>query len=114
MVGGNLVFIDNCPKHPSVYLNMYIAKLNKTATTIQNLNIILIKDKVLPKNKIYLANSYYCEVVIGEHAQSNDFTFIESNTTVVDLKEQLDTKIIVENAADLNLKLMKWRMAPSL
>jgi ubiquitin-like modifier-activating enzyme ATG7 len=26
----------------------------------------------------------------------------------------LDTKLIVENAADLNLKLMKWRMAPDL
>ena len=34
--------------------------------------------------------------------------------TTLDLKEQLDTKLIVENAADLNLKLMKWRMAPSL
>ena len=32
----------------------------------------------------------------------------------VNLKEQLDTKKLVENAADLNLKLMKWRQAPAL
>lgn len=26
----------------------------------------------------------------------------------------MDTKLLVENASDLNLKLMKWRMAPDL
>ena len=33
---------------------------------------------------------------------------------VIGLKEQLDPKVISENAVDLNLKLMKWRMLPSL
>ena len=30
------------------------------------------------------------------------------------MKDQLDPKVIAENAVDLNLKLMKWRMIPSL
>lgn len=34
--------------------------------------------------------------------------------TVIELKDQLDPKVISENAVDLNLKLMKWRMMPSL
>ena len=33
---------------------------------------------------------------------------------MVNLKEHLDTLKIVENAADLNLKLMKWRQVPDL
>jgi ubiquitin-like modifier-activating enzyme ATG7 len=34
--------------------------------------------------------------------------------TVIGLKEQMDPKVIAENAVDLNLKLMKWRMLPGL
>ena len=30
------------------------------------------------------------------------------------MKSQLDPKVVAENAVDLNLKLMKWRMLPSL
>jgi hypothetical protein len=33
---------------------------------------------------------------------------------VINMKEHLDPKVISENAVDLNLKLMKWRMLPSL
>lgn len=32
----------------------------------------------------------------------------------VTLKDQLDPKVIAEEAVDLNLKLMKWRMMPGL
>ena len=38
----------------------------------------------------------------------------EIKRNVVCLKDQLDPKVIAENAVDLNLKLMKWRMAPGL
>lgn len=41
-------------------------------------------------------------------------TLKQIQTRVINLKDQLDTKKLVENAADLNLKLMKWRMAPGL
>jgi ubiquitin-like modifier-activating enzyme ATG7 len=35
-------------------------------------------------------------------------------THVITLKDQLDPKVIAEEAVDLNLKLMKWRMVPGL
>ena len=34
--------------------------------------------------------------------------------TVITLKDQMDPKVIAEEAVDLNLKLMKWRMVPGL
>ena len=40
--------------------------------------------------------------------------FKQIKETVLSLKEQLDPKAIAEQAVDLNLKLMKWRMIPGL
>ena len=41
-----------------------------------------------------------------------DYNTIKSVTTT--LKDQLDPKVIAEEAVALNLKLMKWRMVPGL
>jgi ubiquitin-like modifier-activating enzyme ATG7 len=40
--------------------------------------------------------------------------FVEVQSRSVELREQLDPKTVAANAADLNLKLMKWRQVPSL
>ena len=82
----------------------------------------MVKDKIsLLSEAISLANSFYCEVVFdrlpdivpsGEKRGGWEFNFNEG--IKINLKDQLDTKKIVENAADLNLKLMKWRQAPGL
>jgi ubiquitin-like modifier-activating enzyme ATG7 len=40
--------------------------------------------------------------------------FLKVKMRTVKLKGQLDASAIAENAASLNLKLMKWRMAPDL
>ena len=41
-----------------------------------------------------------------------DNNSIKSHT--ITLKDQMDPKVIAEEAVDLNLKLMKWRMVPGL
>jgi ubiquitin-like modifier-activating enzyme ATG7 len=46
--------------------------------------------------------------------KQGDLKVVELQSTKVNLKDQLDTLKIVENAADLNLKLMKWRQVPNL
>jgi len=43
-----------------------------------------------------------------------ELNYNELKETVIGLKDQLDPKVISENAVDLNLKLMKWRMMPGL
>ncbi len=41
-----------------------------------------------------------------------DFSQVKGYT--ITLKNQLDHKVIAQEAVDLNLKLMKWRMVPGL
>lgn len=42
----------------------------------------------------------------------SDYSLVKGFT--ITLKDQLDPKVIAEEACDLNLKLMKWRMVPGL
>lgn len=72
-----------------------------------------------------MENSFYCEIVLHKEANfagceskeegpRSSFKITAGPARKVNLKAQLDTKDIVENAADLNLKLMKWRQIESL
>lgn len=72
-----------------------------------------------------LDGSFYCEIVLHlepnfegceskEEGQRKAYKLASSQPKKVNLKAQLDTKDIVEAAADLNLKLMKWRQIESL
>lgn len=82
------------------------------------MKIVLVKDKVSQLSEtVSLDNSFYCEVVLKAEAQiSSDsgWGLQQGQEMKINLKDQLDTKKLVENAADLNLKLMKWRQAPGL
>jgi ubiquitin-like modifier-activating enzyme ATG7 len=44
--------------------------------------------------------------------KATDYSQVKGFT--ITLKDQLDPKVIAEEACDLNLKLMKWRMVPGL
>jgi len=62
-----MVFFDNCPKHPSIYLNNILHALNSKTYESKTQGVLLIKDRVSKGAESLngLANSYYCEVVIG-------------------------------------------------
>ena len=82
------------------------------------MKIVLVKDKVSQLSEtVSLDNSFYCEVLLKQEAQisfSGSWGLQKGQEMKINLKDQLDTKKLVENAADLNLKLMKWRQAPGL
>jgi len=84
------------------------------------LKIVLIKDKIARAAEEIKAldSSFYCEVVLKKEGTDPTpgvkCTFLEILDKKINLKDQLDTLKIVENAADLNLKLMKWRQVPTL
>lgn len=68
-----------------------------------------------------LDQSYYIEIKLhqednkaAQEHEGSSIHFTEVTNLTVNLKEHLDTLKIVENAADLNLKLMKWRQVPDL
>jgi len=74
----------------------------------------LIKDKISQiSESVKLDGSFYCEVVLTKEKETG-IKWKDVMTKKINLKDQLDSKKLVENAADLNLKLMKWRMAPQL
>ena len=64
-----------------------------------------------------LENSFYLEIVLHdeENKEAGDSPqWHQVSEIMINLKQHLDTESIVENAADLNLKLMKWRQVPEL
>lgn len=74
----------------------------------------MVKDKISQlSDSLTLDGSFYCEVIL-QKVENLTYSFEEIASNKINLKDQLDTKLIVENAADLNLKLMKWRQVPSL
>ena len=80
----------------------------------------MVKDKIsrLVSNDLQpeLSGRFYLEIVLhGEQNNANgDSKWKLMKEITINLKEFLDSHSIVENAADLNLKLMKWRQVPDL
>lgn len=79
-----------------------------------------IRDKLSKlSDKITFDNTFYMEVELDIDNQKTmkikdaDYNAL-SKTVTITLKDQMDPKVIAEEAVDLNLKLMKWRMLPSL
>lgn len=107
-----MVFFDNSPLHPSILLNNI---LHQNLDREGVLKILLVKEKLSQMSEsVSLDNSFYCEVVLTKILSPIEYVFQEIANNKINLKDQLDTKLIVENAADLNLKLMKWRQVPGL
>ena len=119
-----LVFFDNTPKFPSILLNAVLSntRANKDMKLTDNhLKVLLVKDKVsrlATMEELTLASSFYLELVL--HKEDNNaageglIRYHQVLSITINLKEHLDTELIVESAADLNLKLMKWRQVPDL
>jgi hypothetical protein len=118
---GYLIFFDNSPLHPSIllnnilhnYLSIFRTKFPQEEERV--VKIVLVKDQVSWSGTKSLEKSFYCEVVLTKSAilhedlGKNEIRSVELANKKVSLKEQLDSLCIVESAADLNLKLMKWR-----
>jgi hypothetical protein len=102
-----MVFFDNSPLHPSMLLNNILCQYLDREEVLK---IILVKEKLSSSSQVIgLENSFYCEVVLTKVEEPLSYKMVEVANQKINLKDQLDTKLIVENAADLNLKLMKWR-----
>eukprot|EP00347_Sterkiella_histriomuscorum_P010372 403376553 len=121
-----LVFFDSSPLLPTKLLKNYIAKINHRFQKEENgeiskvLKIILVRDKISQlSEQVTIDNSFYLEVKLTkqenyEGLQLVPIDFSQLKPVKISLKEQMDPKIISEESCDLNLKLMKWRMAPGL
>lgn len=84
--------------------------------------MLLIRDKLSKLTEtVTLNDTFYVEIKFmkdphqkGQVLKYKEVDLGEVKRQVMSLKEQLEPKTISENAVDLNLKLMKWRMIPSL
>lgn len=86
------------------------------------LKVLSIRDKISKLNtSLPMKDTFYMEFkfIKEEPAEESplklkafDYNSIKGIT--ITLKDQLDPKVIAEEAVDLNLKLMKWRMVPGL
>ena len=79
--------------------------------------IVLLKnvDKDLSfKNSLLLKIENLCLTGIEKSIESARFAIKDMEVTSVDLKGMFNPETIAENAVDLNINLMKWRMCPHL
>lgn len=128
-----LCYFDPSPLLPSILLKNYLVKLraffNKHSTAASGtqftLRVLSIRDKISKlTEEVTLKDTFYMEFKFtkaepesaeaGQGIRLKEFDFNTIKGYTITLKDQLDPKIIAEEAVDLNLKLMKWRMAPGL
>jgi ubiquitin-like modifier-activating enzyme ATG7 len=124
-----LCYFDPSPLLPSQLLKNYIAKLrayfNKNSQEKEmTLKVLSIRDKISKlTEELTLKDTFYMEFKFAkEDIQSAESSLLRlkdfDNNTIkghtITLKDQMDPKVIAEEAVDLNLKLMKWRMVPGL
>ncbi|CDW71187.1 e1-like protein-activating [Stylonychia lemnae] len=127
---GYLCFFDASPLLPSILLKNILTKLNhyfqKNSSDLSPgqekiIRIISIRDKISKlSEQVNLNESFYIEVkFVKSEDQITDLKvkpidFSQLRTVTLTLKEQMDPNMISEQACDLNLKLMKWRMIPGI
>ena len=66
------------------------------------------------KHSLLLKIDSLCLTGIEKDIESSRFTIKDMEVTSVDLKGMFNPETIAENAVDLNINLMKWRMCPHL
>ena len=80
-------------------------------------SIILLKDiekDLVFKNSLLLTIENVSLIDIEKENESSKTTLNTQELTAVDLKSMFNPETIAENAVDLNINLMKWRMCPRL
>jgi len=83
------------------------------------LKVLSIRDKISKLNtSLNLKDTFYMEFKFVKEEPAplklKDFDYNSIKGVTITLKDQMDPKVIAEEAVDLNLKLMKWRMVPGL
>lgn len=80
-------------------------------------NVILLKNienNLTFKNSLYLTLQNVSILAIEKELESIQLSIKEVEVNSVDLKSMFNPETIAENAVDLNINLMKWRMCPYL
>jgi ThiF family len=104
------------------------AHFNKYSTlapgTEFTLKVLSVRDKISKLTEdLSLKDTFYMEFKFTKASPDaadqsllrlREFDHNTLRSTIITLKDQLDPKVIAEEAVDLNLKLMKWRMVPGL
>lgn len=125
-----LCYFDPSPLLPSQLLKNYLSKLRAfynqhsqvAVGTEFTLKVLSIRDKISKlttecnmKDTFYLEFKFTKEAAdVNTHLKLKGVDMSTIKNFTITLKDQMDPKIIAEEAVDLNLKLMKWRMAPGL
>ncbi len=80
-------------------------------------NVILLKNienNLTFKNSLYLTLQNVSILAIEKELESIQLLIKDVEVNSVDLKSMFNPETIAENAVDLNINLMKWRMCPYL
>jgi len=80
-------------------------------------NVILLKNienNLTLKNSLYLTLQNVSILAIEKELESIQLSIKDVEVNSVDLKSMFNPETIAENAVDLNINLMKWRMCPYL
>ena len=80
-------------------------------------NVVLLKNienNLTFKNSLYLTLQNVSILAIEKELESIQLSIKDVEVNSVDLKSMFNPETIAENAVDLNINLMKWRMCPYL
>ena len=80
-------------------------------------NIILLKNiqnGLVFQNSLYLTLQNVSILALEKEIEAIQLSIKETEVSSVDLKSMFNPETIAENAVDLNINLMKWRMCPYL
>jgi ubiquitin-like modifier-activating enzyme ATG7 len=113
-----VLFIDPSPLQPCIIVKNLLFALSRKFDVDKNIKIVSLRDKISKLGSDFeFKLSCYLEVTVNppkEDLISLHFQKFEMNNNVLDLKSFFDPKSLAQSAVGLNLKLMKWRMAPDL
>ena len=114
-----IMFIDPSPKQPSCMIkNLLFALSTKLeSASVTKIKLISLRDKISKIGSDFeFKHSCYFEVDISKPEDLNKVKFAKGNNDSKEhnLRGIFDPNNLAQNAVGLNLKLMKWRMAPEL
>ena len=119
VVNQDIYFADNDKK--TIILKDFTSKINKIPDLINNCLFSNNNDKietiVLEKTEGKFLSLFISEVKLKKISETFDnlkSSINELELFTTDLKQMFNPESIAENAVDLNINLMKWRMCPNL
>jgi len=110
-----LVYIEASHTQPTELLKNLLYAFSRKIKEDTLLKVISLRDKISNlSTEFEFDSSIYLEIPLKQYSQDLQFEHRISEIQISDLTKVFDPVNLAESAVGLNLKLMKWRMAPDI